>query len=197
MQIILKFSSWFQALLFSHFLIQSSVTTLLTLWSSILLEKLSGSQLDKKIPAFYGTRRFNITFTSALHLFVSWARSIQPMPPHPTSSRSILILSPHLCLGLPNGLFPLGLPHQNPIYTSALPHKCHMPYPSHSSRFGHPNNLGEEYRSIKSSCSFLYSPVASSLLGPNVLLSILFSKTLSLPQCERPSFTPIKQQAKL
>ena len=41
--------------------------------------------------------------------------------------------------------------------------------------------LGEEFRSLNSSlCSFLNSPVTSSLLGPNILLSALFSNTLSL-----------------
>jgi hypothetical protein len=41
--------------------------------------------------------------------------------------------------------------------------------------------LGEEYKSRSSSlCSFLYSPVTSSLFGPNILLSTLFSNTLSL-----------------
>jgi hypothetical protein len=41
--------------------------------------------------------------------------------------------------------------------------------------------FGDEYRSLSSSlCSLLYSPVASSLLGPNILLSTLFSNTLSL-----------------
>ena len=41
--------------------------------------------------------------------------------------------------------------------------------------------LGEECRSLSSSlCSFHYSPVTSSLLGPNILLNTLFSNTLSL-----------------
>jgi len=41
--------------------------------------------------------------------------------------------------------------------------------------------LGEQYRSFGSSlCSFLHSPVTSSLLGPNILLNTLFSNTLSL-----------------
>ena len=30
----------------------------MTSWSRVLLEKLTGSQLVKKFPAFYGTRRF-------------------------------------------------------------------------------------------------------------------------------------------
>jgi hypothetical protein len=41
--------------------------------------------------------------------------------------------------------------------------------------------LGEEYKSQSSSlCSFFYCPVTSSLFGPNILLSTLFSNTLSL-----------------
>jgi hypothetical protein len=41
--------------------------------------------------------------------------------------------------------------------------------------------LGEEYNSRSSSlCSFLYPPVTSSFFGANVLLSNLFSNTLSL-----------------
>ena len=41
--------------------------------------------------------------------------------------------------------------------------------------------MGEEYISLSSSiCSFLYSPVTSSLLGPNILLNTLLSNTHSL-----------------
>ena len=41
--------------------------------------------------------------------------------------------------------------------------------------------MGEQYRLLSSSfCSFLHSSVTSSLLGPNILLNTLFSKTLSL-----------------
>jgi len=38
------------------------LTYLLTPWNRVLAEKLTGSQLVKKIPAFYGTRRFITTF---------------------------------------------------------------------------------------------------------------------------------------
>jgi len=42
--------------------------------------------------------------------------------------------------------------------------------------------LGGEYRSLSSSfCSFLHSPVTSSLLDPNIFLITLFSDMLSLP----------------
>ena len=41
--------------------------------------------------------------------------------------------------------------------------------------------LGEQYRSLSSSlCSFLHSPITPSLVGPNILLSNLFSNTHSL-----------------
>ena len=41
--------------------------------------------------------------------------------------------------------------------------------------------FAEEYRVLISSlCSFLSSPVTSSLLGPNILLTIIFSNNLSL-----------------
>jgi hypothetical protein len=63
-------------------------------------------QLIKIFPAFYGTRKFITVLTSAHHLSLSLANSIQSPQPLPTSSRSILILSFHLRLGLPNGLFP-------------------------------------------------------------------------------------------
>jgi len=46
------------------------LTYLFTPWSRIL-EKLTGSQLVKKLPAFYGTRMFIIVFTSSRHLFLS------------------------------------------------------------------------------------------------------------------------------
>ena len=83
-----------------------STPHLITPWSRVLLEKLTGFQLVKKFPAFYGTKRFITAFTSARHLSLSSASSIQSMISHPTSWRSILILSSHLRLGLPSGLFP-------------------------------------------------------------------------------------------
>ena len=86
------------------------INWLFTPWSRVLLEKLTGLQLVKKFPAFYGTRKFITVLTSALHLSLSWANSIRsPQPPH-TSWRFILILSSHLRLGLSNGLFPSGFP---------------------------------------------------------------------------------------
>ena len=80
-----------------------------TLWSTVLSEKLTVLYLVKKYPVFYGTHRFITAFTTTSHLSLTWAKAISSMPPHPTSWRSILILSSYLFLGLPSGLFPSGL----------------------------------------------------------------------------------------
>jgi hypothetical protein len=61
------------------------LSDLLSPWSRVLLEKLTGLQLVKNFPVFYGTGRFITAFTSALHLSLSWARSFQSIHPHPTS----------------------------------------------------------------------------------------------------------------
>ena len=74
------------------------ITYLFIPWGRVLLEKLTDSQLVKKFPLFYGARRFITAFTSARHLSLSWASSIQSIPSRPTSWRSILILSSRLRL---------------------------------------------------------------------------------------------------
>jgi hypothetical protein len=99
---------------------------LLTPWCRVLLEKLTGLQLVTKFPAFHGTWRFITTLTSFRHPPLSWANPIQSIYPHPTSWRSILILSTLLRLGLPNGLFPSDFPTKT-LYTPS-PH----PYVPHA-----------------------------------------------------------------
>jgi len=82
-------------------------------------------------------------------------RSHKCPPPVPTLSqldpvhtptfhflKSILILSSHLRLGLPNGLFRFKFPHQNPVHASPFPHTRYMPCPSHSYNVRiHHNNI--------------------------------------------------------
>jgi len=96
-------------------------THLLIPWCRVLLEKLTGLQLVKKFPAFQGTRRFITALTNVRHLSLSWVSPIQSIYPHPTSWRSILILSTHLRLGLPSGLFPSGFPTKT-LYTPLSSH---------------------------------------------------------------------------
>ena len=49
----------------------STIYYVLTPWSRVLLEKLTGFQLVKKFPAFYGMRRFITAFSSARYLSLS------------------------------------------------------------------------------------------------------------------------------
>jgi hypothetical protein len=97
---------------------------------------------------------------------------IQSIHSHPTSWRSILIFSFHLCLGLASGLFHSGFPTKT-LYTPWLsPIGATCPAHLILLDFIARTILGEEYRLLISSlCSFLHSPVTSSLLGPNMILS--------------------------
>ena len=136
---------------------------------------------SQEIPTFHGTRRFITALTSVRHLSLSWVSPIQSIYQHPTSWRSILILSTHLRLGLPSGLFPSGFPTKNlysplfsPICATCTAYLILLDFITRTI-------LGEEYKSFSSSlCSLLHSPVTSSLLGPNILLNTMFSNTLSL-----------------
>ena len=100
---------------------------------------------------------------------------------HPTSRRSILILSFHILVGLPSVLLLSGFPTKT-LYATLLFNiratcPSHLSYPHLITRI----ISGEEYRTYSSLlCSLLHSLITSSLLGPNIPLSILFSKTLSL-----------------
>ena len=99
---------------------------LLTPGCRVILEKLTGLQLVKKFPTFHRTRRFITALTSVRRLSLSWGSPIQSIYLHPSSWRSVLILSTHLRLGLPSGPFPSGFPSKT-LYTLS-PH----PYAPHA-----------------------------------------------------------------
>ena len=80
----------------------------LTTWSAVFLKKLTAIQLVKKLPAYCWTRRFITAFTTAPHLSLLWAISIQSMP----SSHFLKI-------------------HFSIILPSPVTHTCHVPRPSH------------------------------------------------------------------
>jgi len=105
------------------------LTYLLTPWSRVFLQKLTSSQLVKKFPAFYGTRKFITAFTSAPHLSLSLASSIQS--PHPTSWRSILILFSRPRYDLASGLFPSAFPTKTLYIPLLSSHPVHATCPAH------------------------------------------------------------------
>ena len=98
------------------FQISGRLTYLLTSWSRVLLEKLTGFAANQEIPRIlWNPKDYYRTHKRPPPVpILSQLQSPQPLP---TSSRSILILSSHLRLCLPNGLFPSGFPHQNLVHT--------------------------------------------------------------------------------
>jgi len=109
----------------------------------------------------------------------SWARSVLPMPPHPTTClRSILILSSYLCLGLSSGHLPSGLPTKIPYAPLLSPTSATWPVYLIFLDLIAWRIMG---RSTDQKASRLLDcPVSSSLLGLNTFLSTLFLNTLSL-----------------
>ena len=106
-------------------------------------EKVTSLQLIKKFPAFYGNRRFITAFTSARHLYLSWASLIQSIPHFLKIHLNIILPS---APGSPQWSLSLRFPHQNPV--TPLPICATSPahlildfYPS--------NNVGWEVQIIK------------------------------------------------
>jgi hypothetical protein len=86
--------------------------------------------VSRNFPIFYGTRKFIALLTRARHYSLSWARSIQYIPLHPISLRSILIPF-HLRLALLIGLS-FWLSHQIPTSLPLRRHECYLFCSSHS-----------------------------------------------------------------
>jgi hypothetical protein len=61
--------------------------------SRVLHEKLTSPHPVKKFAEVYVTKKFITAITSARHLYLSWAKTIQSSQTHPTSWGYILILS--------------------------------------------------------------------------------------------------------
>ena len=118
-------------------------TYLLTPWCRVLLEKLTGLQIVKKFPALHRTRRFITALTTRppsvcildqpnpVHIPTSHLLEIHPNIIHPSTPRS------------PQWSPSLRFPQQDPIHPPLLSHTCHMPSPTHSSRFNNNNNSSE------------------------------------------------------
>ena len=162
------------------------LTYLLTPWSRVLLEKPNGLLLLNKFPSIYGILRFITALKGARHLSLSWGTSTQSIPSHPTSWRSILILSSHLSLGLPSGLFPSDLPAKT-LYTPLLSLiRATCPVHLILLDFITRTILGEEYRSFSSSLCSVPFPCHLVPLSPKYSPQhpiLKHPQSAFLPQC--------------
>ena len=140
---------WSSSVILFVYLLTFLLTYLLTLYSRVILEKLTGFAANQEIPRIlwnpkvhYGTHKRppTIPILSQIHL-------VPTTPSH--------FLKIHLNIILPSTSWSpqwslsLRFSHQNLVHTSPFLHTCHMPRPSHSSRFYHPQNIGWGVQIIK------------------------------------------------
>ena len=133
------------------------------------------------------------------HLSHSWSRLIQPRH-FQISLRSILILSSHH-LTHRSCTKPLSFRFPTQTLYAFLFSPIHDTYATRLIILDLIIQIisGDKYKSCSSSlCSFLQSPITSSLTGPNVFLTTLFLNTLSLYYSlnvrDQVSHTHMKQQ---
>jgi len=116
------------------------LTYLLTPWNRVLLEKLTGSAASQEIPALLEPE-----VSSPYSQVPATCPILSQLYPVPTPSSHFLKIHLNIILpstsGSPQWSLSLRFPHQNHVRPASLPHTRHMPRPSHSSRFYHPQNI--------------------------------------------------------
>jgi hypothetical protein len=145
-------------------------------WSWVIPDKPTVAQPLKKFPTLYGTQRFITLFTKSRQkpLSLTIWRYLRVYT-HTVSLRPILSLSSHTSLGLSTGLFHSHLPIKIlfVLFYHALPILCSFAW----SFYLYLEIVQVMKLLIK---QFLQPPIISSFFWPNILLSLLFSKTFSL-----------------
>ena len=120
--------------------VELSFTYLLTPWSRVLLEKLTGFAANQEIPCILCNPKVHYR----IHKYPPTVPILSQINPVHTPTYHLKI---HLNIILPftpwspKWSLSLRFPHKNPVYTSPLPNTRYMPRLSHS-RFYHPSNIG-------------------------------------------------------
>jgi hypothetical protein len=135
-----------------HLFVLVSYNEWLTDWmtprSKVILEKLTHPQVVTKFLHFMEPKG---------SLPRSWkcitcpilSQTILVQAPYPISLRFNLILSSHICLGLPNGSYLWRFPTKILYAHLHSPIMYHMPCPSHSSWFEHSHNICWKVQNMK------------------------------------------------
>ena len=124
-------------------------TYLLTPWSRVLLEKLTGFAANQEISRILWNPKVHYR-THKRPPSVPILSQLHPVPTIPSHFLKI-----HLNIILPSTSWSpqwslsLRFPHQNPVHTSHFLHTYHMPRPSHSSPFYQPHRIGWGVQIIK------------------------------------------------
>jgi len=145
---------------------------------------------------FYENRVFITPFTIFCHLSLFWVRLIQSVPTSHFLKIHFNIIFPSIPRSSKFSLT-LKFPHHKRVCISSLSNTCHMPRPSHSSWFDHPNNISWAVQIINllimhSSPLFFYLvPHRPKYLPQHPILK--HCQSMFLPNCERPRFTSIKE----
>ena len=137
---------------------------------------------SQEIPAFHATRQFITVFPEQTTCPYPAPVRSNPYPHIPLPKDPSYYYPPiHILVFQVVSFLRVLPPQKKPVCSSLLP--MHATCPAYLILLDLITRIifDKAYRSLSSSlCSFLHSPVTSSLLGPNILLNTLFWNTLSL-----------------
>jgi len=154
---------------------------------------LSSASQETLLPSFNPIVHYRVH--NSLLFFLIRAIRFQFTPPYSIYLMPILILSFHLCAGLPSHLFPSGFPNKSPYTSIFSPTRATCAAQTILLDLITRIIFGEQYRLRSFSLSsLLSSPVTSSFLHPKHISQhpILESpQPAFFPECERQSFAPI------
>ena len=129
---------YFLCLLLSLFPFYYSEGHVISSWSRVLPEKLTGSELVKRFPAFYETS-IPHSQSPATYIYPEPEQSSPCSPSHFLKIHFNITLLPMTRSS--KWSVSLRFLHQNPVCTSPLPHTGHKLRPSHSPWLDHPNDI--------------------------------------------------------